>query len=152
MLRNKSNHIFYCRQKKFSLKNQTFNQCVVQLQSAEISTGNSTTLWSYSKSVVSPLIRTTFSWEIMLIVDTTQWRPWLCSLLLKSGLRIESPFSEEIMSLDKLLRYMGFMMSVSGSMEMPTSGNIIPICLISCHWQRWWRARYSAYMEDYHPT
>ena len=70
-----TNIYLYCRQKKFSQKNQTFSQCAAQLPSAETSTDNSTTSWNFSKSEANPQTPTTYSWETTLIVDTTQWRP-----------------------------------------------------------------------------
>lgn len=113
---------------------------------------NSMTLKSYSDWEVSCQTPTTYSWETMWTEVTTQWSLSPCWSHSRCDTQIGWRSLEEIMKVDKLHRYMGFMMSVWGSMATPMSGNVWRSCLITYHWQRWFKGRYSVCMEGFRPA
>lgn len=67
-----------------------------QLLYVVISTGSSTIWWSCSASGERHPTPIICSWEIMLIVDTTQWRRWRYLWRWRSAIVTASPYCEEI--------------------------------------------------------
>ena len=53
----------------------------------------------------------------------------------------------ETTNLVKSHKFMDFMTNVFANMAMPMSGNILPICLITCPWQHLWMDKFFAFME-----
>lgn len=133
--------------KRFSPRKVMCSQWSVLWLCVVTSTVSSTTWWNFSRSVVNPQTPTIFSWETMLTEATIQLRllPYLSHSRLDS--RKELPYSEVIMSPDRLRKSMASMMSVSESTEMLMSGNTTLIFLTFCHLQLSLRTKFSASME-----
>lgn len=71
--------------------------------------------------------------EIKLLLDITQLRPLNIYYVLNLNTLITSHFWEEIMSQDKSLKFMDFMMKLLENMEMLILGDILLMFLIIFH-------------------
>lgn len=71
--------------------------------------------------------------EIKLLLDITQSRPLNIYYVLNLNTLITSHFWEEIMSQDKSLKFMDFMMKLLENMEMLILGDILLMFLIIFH-------------------